>query len=174
MATTNAVSSGDLVDLISTSASATVYPTDDAILSVLNSRFRSDLPYSRISTSHLVVVNPYKTLANLNDVSAKEYETRCYKETSSPVPHGPAPLPPHLYELAAQIYLLMRRRNESQSVILRSVSSPGSFLINLLTFVVEVSLDLEKVLVQTSSFPKSSVYQPTPSGRPRYQIRLRL
>ena len=115
----NAVSSGDLVDLISTSASTTVYPTDDAILAVLNARFRSDNPYTRISTSNLVVVNPYKTLANINEVSAKDYEERCYKDTSLPLPGGPAPPSPHLYELAAKVYLVMRRRNQSQSVIFR-------------------------------------------------------
>jgi len=117
----NAVSSGDLVDLVSTSASTTIYPTDDAILTVLNARFRSDNPYTRISTSNLVVVNPYKTLANTNEVSAKDYEERCYKTTSMPLPGGPAPLAPHLYELAAKVYLLMRRRNQSQSVIFRCV-----------------------------------------------------
>ena len=118
---TNAISSGDLIDLISTSASTTVYPTDDAILAVLNARFRSDNPYTRISTSNLVVVNPYKTLANTNEVSAKDYEERCYRDTNMPLPGGPAPAPPHLYELAAKVYLVMRRRNQSQSVIFRYV-----------------------------------------------------
>ena len=115
----SAVSSGDLADLVSTSASTTVYPSDDAILAVLNARFRSDNPYTRISTSNLVVVNPYKTLANINEVSAKDYEERCYRDTSMPLPGGPAPLSPHLYELAAKAYLVMRRRNQSQSVIFR-------------------------------------------------------
>lgn len=117
----SAVLSGDLVDLVSTSASSTVYPTDDAILAVLNARFRSDNPYTRISTSNLVVVNPYKTLANTNEVSAKDYEERCYRDTNMPLPGGPAPPPPHLYELAAKVYLVVRRRNQSQSVIFRYV-----------------------------------------------------
>lgn len=115
----NAVSSGDLIDLISTSASTTVYPSDDAILAVLNTRFRSDNPYTRISTSNIVVVNPYKTLANINEVSAKDYEERCYRDTSVPFPGGPALPSPHLYELAAKVYLVMRCRNQSQSVIFR-------------------------------------------------------
>ena len=113
-----AISSGDLTDLVSSSSSATVYPSDDTILSVLQARFRSDLVYPRVGASNLVVVNPYKTLANVNDVSAKEYEERCYKDTSFPVP-GTASLPPHLYDLAARVYLLMRRRTESQAVIFR-------------------------------------------------------
>lgn len=117
----HAISSGDLVDLASSSTSASVHPSDDAILSVLNSRFRSDLPYTRIGATNLVVVNPYKTLANVNDVSAKEYEDKSYKDTSLPLPGQSAPLPPHLYDLAARVYLLMRRRNESQSVVFRYV-----------------------------------------------------
>ena len=112
-----AISSGDLTDLVS-SSSATVHPSDDTILSVLQARFRADQPYTRIGASGLVVVNPYKTLANVNDVSAKEYEERCYKDTSFPLP-GATSLPPHLYDLAARVYLLMRRRVESQAVVFR-------------------------------------------------------
>jgi len=120
--TAQAINSGDLVDLVSSSASATIYPTDDAILSALHARFRADLPYTRIGTCNLVVVNPYKTLASVNDASAKEYEERCYKDTSLPLVDSPKPLQPHVYDLAAKIYLLMKRRNESQSILTRYVS----------------------------------------------------
>jgi chitin synthase len=116
--TTLAVRSGDLADLVFTSTSATVHPNDDSILSVLQARFRSDQPYTRISTSNYVVVNPYKALANTNNVSAQDYEERCYKDTNLQLPGTPS-VQPHLYELAARMYLLMRRRNESQAVIFR-------------------------------------------------------
>lgn len=116
-----AVQSGNLVDLVVSSTSATVHPSDDTILSVLQTRFRQDLAYSRIGDTNYVVVNPYKTLANVNDLSAREYEERSYKDTSLPLPGAPPPLPPHLYDLAARMYLLMRRRTESQSVIFRCV-----------------------------------------------------
>ena len=80
MAANLAISSGDLLDIVSSSASATIYPSDDIILSVLQARFRSDLPYTRIRNTNLLVVNPYKTV---NDASgAREYEERCYKDTS--------------------------------------------------------------------------------------------
>lgn len=120
-ATLPAVSSGDLLDLISSSASTTVYPSDDTILAVLQARFRADLPYTRVGSSNLVVVNPLKQLANVNDVSAKEYEERCYKDTSVPTAGSPRALQPHLYELAAKVYLLMKQRNESQAVVFRCV-----------------------------------------------------
>ncbi|KAF9463705.1 glycosyltransferase family 2 protein [Collybia nuda] len=123
--TTQAVASGDLVDLVSSSGSATIYPSDDAILSVLQARFRADLPYTRIGATNLVVVNPYKTLANVNDISAKDYEDRCYKDTSLPMVDSPKPLQPHLYDMAARVYLLMRRRNESQAVLSRGITGSG-------------------------------------------------
>jgi chitin synthase len=69
---TQAVASGDLFDLVSSSGSATIYPSDDAIPAVLQARFRADLPYTRIGSTQLIVVNTYKTLANVNDLSAKD------------------------------------------------------------------------------------------------------
>ncbi|KAF8432942.1 glycosyltransferase family 2 protein [Boletus edulis BED1] len=120
----HAVNTGDLVHLVSTSHSATVYPSDDAIVAVLNARFRSDLPYSRIGTTNLLVVNPYKTLANVNDISAREYEERCYKDTGLSLASSTL-LQPHLYELAAQVYLIMRRTRQSQSVITRGITGSG-------------------------------------------------
>ncbi|KAF9241811.1 glycosyltransferase family 2 protein [Melanogaster broomeanus] len=121
----HATTSGDLTDLLSTSPSATVYPTDDAILAVLSARFRADLPYTRIGSTGLVIVNPYKTLANVNDASAKEYEERCYRDTKLGLADSRRPPQPHVYELAAKIYLLMRRRNETQAVVARGISGSG-------------------------------------------------
>lgn len=116
----DAVSSGDLTDLVvSSSSSTTVYPSDDNIISVLQARFRADLPYTRIGSSNLVVVNPLKTLANINEASAQEYEERNYKDTSVPTADSPKALQPHLYDLAIRIYFMQRRRQEAQSVIFR-------------------------------------------------------
>ncbi|KAJ6617006.1 chitin synthase [Mycena sp. CBHHK59/15] len=106
---TPAMASGDLVDLVSSSGAATIYPNDEAVLAVLHARFRADLPYTRIGSTHLLVVNPLKTLASVNDASAREYEDRCYKDTTLPAIDSPKPLQPHVYELACRIYLLMRR-----------------------------------------------------------------
>lgn len=117
----HAVSSGDFVDLVTSSDSTTVYPSDDAVLNVLHSRFRADLPYTRIASSNLVVVNPMKMLANINDVTAKEYEERCYNDTSVPTAGSPRALQPHLYEMAAKVYLLMQQRRQPQAVIFRCV-----------------------------------------------------
>ncbi|KAF5358650.1 hypothetical protein D9758_007745 [Tetrapyrgos nigripes] len=122
---TQAIASGDLVDLVSSSGSATIYPSDDAILAVLQARFRGDLPYTRIGATNLVVVNPYKMLANVSNVSAKEYEERSYKDTGIPMVDSPKPLQPHIYDLAARVYLMMRRRNESQALLSRGITGSG-------------------------------------------------
>ncbi|KZS98103.1 glycosyltransferase family 2 protein [Sistotremastrum niveocremeum HHB9708] len=118
-----AITSGELTDLVSSGASATIYPTDEHILQTLQTRFRADLPYSRIASTNYVVVNPYKALANVDDATANEYEERCYKDTSLPTTaDAPKALQPHLYELAARVYLLMRRRNESQSIVFQGIT----------------------------------------------------
>ncbi|TEB20895.1 hypothetical protein FA13DRAFT_1800569 [Coprinellus micaceus] len=123
--TSTAASSGDLLDLVSSSQHTTIYPTDDALLSLLQSRFRNDLPYTRIGSTHLVVVNPYKVLGNVNEASAKEYEERCYKDTSGGGEGGARPLQPHLYDVACKMYLLMRRKREAQAVVARGHTSSG-------------------------------------------------
>ncbi|KAJ7066810.1 glycosyltransferase family 2 protein [Mycena belliarum] len=131
---TPAMASGDLLDLVSSSGAATIYPNDDAVLSVLHARFRADLPHTRIGTTHLLVVNPLKTLASVNDASAQEYEERCYKDTSLPAIDSPKPLQPHVYEAACRMYLLMRRRAESQLVVARGITASGkSASLRLLT-----------------------------------------
>lgn len=114
-----ATSSGDLTDLLAVPSPVQVHLTDDAILAVLSARFRADLPYARVGSTALVVINPCKTLANVNDASAKEYEERCYKDTKLGLADSRRPPQPHLYEQAAKIYLLMRRRVESQAVVAR-------------------------------------------------------
>ncbi|KAJ3996161.1 chitin synthase [Lentinula boryana] len=120
-----AIASGDLIDLVSSSGSATIYPTDDAILAVLQARFRADLPYTRVGATNLVAINPYKTLASVNNASAKEYEERSYKDTSLPMVDSPKPLQPHIYDLAARVYLVMRRRNQSQALVARGITGSG-------------------------------------------------
>ncbi|KAJ3502654.1 hypothetical protein NMY22_g18515 [Coprinellus aureogranulatus] len=129
-----AATSGELLDLVShpstSSTSTAIYPTDDALLSVLQARFRGDLPYSAIGSNHLVVVNPYKVLGNVNEESAREYEEKCYKDTSGKGGEG---IQPHLYDAAAKVYLLMRRKKEAQAVVARCV--------HLLVFIVCTATD---------------------------------
>lgn len=94
-----------------------MYPSDDQLVQTLQTCFRTDLPYTRLGHSTLVAVNPMKHLTNLNDESAKEYEERSYRDTSL----APNTLLSHPYDHAARVYLLVRRTQQSQSVIFRCV-----------------------------------------------------
>jgi chitin synthase len=127
--TTQSIASGDLIDLVSSSGSTTIYPTPDSVLSVLQARFRADLPYTRIGSSSttLVVVNPFKALLSLGNASAKEYEERSYRDTASlgMSVDSPKALQPHIYDLAARMYLVMRRRSESQFLLARGITGSG-------------------------------------------------
>ncbi|KAJ7483307.1 hypothetical protein FB451DRAFT_103997 [Mycena latifolia] len=114
---TPTMASGDLMNLVSSSGAATIYANGDAVLSFLHARFRADLPYTRIGATHLLVVNPLETLASVNDASAREYEDRCYKDTSLPAIDSPKPLQLYVYERACRSYLFMRRRVESQLIL---------------------------------------------------------
>ena len=110
----------ELTGLVSTSNKTSIYPTDDSILSLLHARFRHDQPYTRLapSSSTLVIVNPFKHMRNLDDESQREYKARSrYNANDDHRDRGKPPLQPHPYQLAANIYSFMCRRNQSQAVL---------------------------------------------------------
>jgi chitin synthase len=90
-------------------------PTEEAVSSLLQSRFKRDLPYTRLGHSTLVVVNPFKPLELLNDATLNSYAEAGYKDVSGQNPH----LQPHVYDLATRVYFHMRRSGEDQSIVLR-------------------------------------------------------
>jgi chitin synthase len=105
----------DLVDLASSSGSTTIYFFNDVILAIFQAHFHADLPYTRTGSTNLLIINPYRTLANVDDLSAKVYEKCSYKDTSLLVLNSPRPFQLHLYDVAAQVYLLMHCRNKFQA-----------------------------------------------------------
>lgn len=110
----------DVVALIKDEGGVSRYPSDDDLVALLQGRFRSDLPYTRLGDSTLLVVNPLKTLANLNDASASSYAEKEFDAAQG----GDKPdrsLQPHIYELAVRVYALASRRRENQSVVFRCV-----------------------------------------------------
>lgn len=112
----------DLTSLINTQATNVSLPSEDTIVSALQQRFRADLPYARISSDTLLVVNPLRTLANLNDASAEEYRQKTYADAAWEQQQKESPdkaLPPHPYELAARVYYALRRTARSQAVVFR-------------------------------------------------------
>jgi chitin synthase len=109
----------DLTQLVVGSTNR-VYPSDDAIVDILQTRFRSELTWTWIRDSTIVSVNPLRPLDNVNDASKRAYE-QAYRDAAQE--EGTSMLQPHVYELAARVYLMMRRREESQSVVFRYVST---------------------------------------------------
>lgn len=132
-----AASTTNLVDLVTCNANATVYPSEDAILSVLQARLRADQPYSWIGGSILLVTNPLRILSNLNESSAEDYVNRCYAKTDWQTdgrPHPAQTLPPHPYELAIRAYHAMRRTGGSQAIVFSGATNSGkSFTSKLIT-----------------------------------------
>ncbi|QRW16570.1 chitin synthase [Rhizoctonia solani] len=108
----------DLTALISSTGGSTVYPNEETILNVLQTRFRADEPYVRIAGTTLVVVNPLKSLASVNDLSATEY-AKLSRAVEKPQ------LQPHVYELAARVYAMMKRTGIPQTVVFRGITGSG-------------------------------------------------
>ncbi|ORX35119.1 glycosyltransferase family 2 protein [Kockovaella imperatae] len=107
----------------SSSTSRSVFPTDETITSLLSSRARLDLPYTRVGSSgtSYVVVNPLRMLESLGEASEKEYE-RDVESVDSEVHSRPQP---HVYELAGRAWMLMHRRKESQSILYHGATGSG-------------------------------------------------
>ncbi|SJX63440.1 probable Chs8-Chitin Synthase 8 [Sporisorium reilianum f. sp. reilianum] len=97
--------------------------TPDTIFSVLRDRFYSGLPYTALSDSILVSVNPYASTGNRNsDDTLREY-TRDYRETNKQL-RGAA-LPPHIFAHACNAYFYMRRTGQDQSLLMAGDTSSG-------------------------------------------------
>ena len=89
-------------------------PTEDSITASLRVRYENDIIYTRINDAILVALNPYKTA--LQSHTSPEYVTE-YKEIQTEATEQQ--LPPHLYQIANQAYLHMRRTGVDQSIFLR-------------------------------------------------------
>lgn len=105
-------SRSDLSCLLTSGSSG---PTEEAVVSLLQARFKRDLPYTRLSQSTLVTVNPYKPLDLLSDATLNAYTEAGYKDVTGQT----AQLQPHVYDLATRAYFHMRRSGEDQSIVLR-------------------------------------------------------
>ncbi|KAI8643978.1 chitin synthase-domain-containing protein [Parasitella parasitica] len=91
--------------------------TEDSLTQCLKAGFTSNVIYSRISDSAIVVVNPYKPMPQQNLQYVAEY-----RDTGS---DALEPLPAHINKLTNQAYLHMRRTGIDQSLILSGESGSG-------------------------------------------------
>ncbi|EPB90148.1 hypothetical protein HMPREF1544_02982 [Mucor circinelloides 1006PhL] len=112
----------NIVQLVEIQSNDTNVTGQEAIVRLLQSRFKVDQPYTQLGDHRLVVVNPFKPLDLLNDATLQAYGQHGYKGIS---PDRFAPPEPHVYDMATRVYLLMRRRSENQAVILSGVTGSG-------------------------------------------------
>ncbi|CAO3566593.1 unnamed protein product [Mortierella alpina] len=110
-------------------------PTQETIFNVLTRRHQLGLPYTRIGSSTLVVMNPNQPLNIYSEATAQLYLDSAGNDTgnnrdnhnhnnniSSP---GTSSLEPHVYELANTMYFHMRRTELDQGVVLSGLSGSG-------------------------------------------------
>lgn len=91
--------------------------SQDSITSCLRDRFDAGLPYTSLSDSVLVSINPFASVGNRNtDETLREY-TRDYRLTEKSA--RAASLPPHIFGLACDAYFYMSRTGQDQSILLR-------------------------------------------------------
>ncbi|PWN53277.1 putative chitin synthase 8 [Violaceomyces palustris] len=97
--------------------------TPDTIFSVLRDRFFSSLPYTALSDSIIVSINPFASTASRNTDDTLRAYTREYRETNKHA-RG-SPLPPHIFSIACNAYFYMRRTGQDQSILLVGETASG-------------------------------------------------
>ena len=140
----HAINTSNTIDPISTSptnSNSHAAITDNAILTILNTCFCADIPYTWLGTSHLLAIN---------DTSAQEYEECCYRDISLSLARVYV-LQPHVYELAAQMYLLMRWQRELQALVIWWVAPHVLVISHWLTVGVGPTMGLQALVMHASS-----------------------
>lgn len=95
-------------------------PSDGLVVSCLRERFMSDIIYTTIGSSAVVAVNPHKYVASNADSVLQKYIAE-YRDVS----HSKVPLPPHVFQLAANAYYHMRRTSQDQCILMSGETGSG-------------------------------------------------
>ncbi|KAI8387999.1 chitin synthase [Radiomyces spectabilis] len=97
----------DLVDIVNV--------TEEEILSTLRARFQQDKIFTRLGSSILLCINPFKDVRSTIEEQSQRYLAE-YKDTSD-TPR----LDPHIFQHVNQAYFHMRRTGQDQSIMLSGV-----------------------------------------------------
>jgi myosin heavy subunit len=87
--------------------------TDEGIAHVLHYYYQKDHPFVECGANALIVINPYRQLAVMQD------ETSTYYLREERKVFNRMPLPPHLFSIASSIYQHIIYLKQDQGVILR-------------------------------------------------------
>ncbi len=124
---------GELSSFLRSWAHRSALPSiaEDTILATLRERFLSLNPYTSLSSTALVSVNPHKYLSINGDASLQDYVAEYYKsavddevlreERGSGL--AKERLNPHIFRLALGAYYNMKRTKQDQIVVLKWVNS---------------------------------------------------
>jgi chitin synthase len=90
--------------------------SNNIIIPCIHERFTPDTIYTTVGSPTLVAVNPHECVpSNVNSAlqkyAAEYHNTAKYK----------SPLPPHIFQLANNMYCYMRRMNQDQHILLTCV-----------------------------------------------------
>ncbi|KAJ3999067.1 glycosyltransferase family 2 protein [Lentinula boryana] len=94
--------------------------SDDVIVACIRERFMADNIYTNIGTSALVALNPHKYVSSNADSVLQKYASE-YRNTSLPK----EPLPPHMFQLANNVYYHMKRTTQDQSILFGGETASG-------------------------------------------------
>ncbi|KAF9920606.1 hypothetical protein FBU30_009545 [Linnemannia zychae] len=107
-------------------------PTQESIFNVLTRRHQLGLPYTRVGTSTLLVMNPNQSLNIYTEATSQFYIDNNNANTKSgaqspisPTSATATPPDPHVFELASTMYYHMRRTELDQGVILSGLTGSG-------------------------------------------------
>lgn len=100
---------------------------EDTILATLRERYLASNPYTSISSTALVSVNPHKYLPTNGDASLQDYVAEYYKSAvDDSVPReerasalAKERLSPHVFRTALAAYYNMKRTRQDQIVLLK-------------------------------------------------------
>jgi chitin synthase len=88
--------------------------SDDVIVACIRERFMADNIYTAVGTSALVALNPHKYVSSNADNVLHKYAAE-YRNTTL----TKELLPPHIFQLANNVYYHMKRTTQDQSIVFR-------------------------------------------------------
>lgn len=100
---------------------------EDTILATLRERYLAQTPYTAISSTALISVNPHKYLPTNGDASLQDYVAEYYRSAvDDEVPRedrgsglAKERLSPHVFRMALGAYYNMRRTRQDQIMLMR-------------------------------------------------------
>ena len=92
---------------------------EDTVLATLRERYLASQPYTALSSSALISVNPLTYLPINGDAPLQDYVAEYHKNASDDGAGAKERLGPHIFRHALSAYYNMRRTSQDQIIVLR-------------------------------------------------------